>query len=86
MAHALKLHNADIIKYTLIGSTPSDSASTQKQINKLLEVEREKDEERFCAVCPEAFEVLENFCCMHLGINLTKAFLGGVKSATCGFH
>lgn len=27
-------------------------------------------------------ELVENFCCMHLGINLRKAFLEGVKSVT----
>lgn len=83
MAHALKLPNADKINWTLIVSSSSDSASTQKRFNKLLQEEREKDEERFGAMCPEAIELVENFCSMHLGINLRKAFLDGVRSLTC---
>ena len=47
-----------------------------------MEIEREKDEERFGAVCPEALDLVENFCAMHLGVNLRKAFLDGVKTVT----
>lgn len=36
-AHALKLPNANKINWTLIASSTSDSASTQKRFNKLAE-------------------------------------------------
>ena len=78
-AHALRLPNADKINWTLIASSSSDSASTQKRFNKLLEQERTKDEEKFGDVCPEGFELVENFCSMHLGVNLRKAFLDGIR-------
>lgn len=71
-----------MINWTLIGSSTSDSASTQKKFNKLLQERRENDEEFFGTTCPEAIELVENFCCMHLGVNLCKAFLDGVKGAT----
>ena len=35
------------------------------------------------AVCPEAFELVENFCSMHLGVNLRKAFLDGIRHVVC---
>ena len=83
IAHTLNLPNANKINWTLIVSSTSDSASTQKRFNKLIEDERCKDEERFGATCPEAIELVENFCCMHLGVNLRKAFLDGVRSVAC---
>ena len=82
VAHALHYPNADKINWTLIASSSSDSASTQKKFNRLVEIEREKDEERFGAVCHEALDLVENFCAMHLGVNLRKAFLDGVKTVT----
>ena len=82
VAHALRMPNADKINWTLIVSSSSDSASTQKRFNKLLEEQRRKDEEKFGAMCPDAIELVENFCCMHLGVNLRKAFLDGIRSLT----
>ena len=32
--------------------------------------------------CPDVIELVENFCCMHLGVNLRKAFFDGVKTST----
>ena len=55
-AHALRLPNTDKINWTLIVSSSSDSASTQKRSNKLLEEERAKDEEKFGDVCPAVFD------------------------------
>lgn len=52
------------------------------RFNKLLQEQREKDEETFGPTCPEAIELVENFCGMHLGVNLRKAFLEGIKSVT----
>ena len=33
-------------------------------------------------MCPRAIELVENFCFMHLGVNLCKAFLDGIRSLT----
>ena len=82
IAHALRLPNADKINWTLIQSSSSDSAATQKRFNKLLKKKRQEDREKFGPVCPEALELVENFCCMHLGVNLRKAFFDGVKIDT----
>ena len=84
IAHALKLPNADKINWTLIKSSSSDSASTQKRFNKLVEEKREEDNERFgpAGECPDVTELVENFCCMHLGINLRKVFFESEESGT----
>lgn len=76
VAHALKLPNADKINWTLIRSSSSDSAATQKRFNKLVEGKRKEDNERFgpAGECPDVTELVENFCCMHLGVNLRKSF------------
>ena len=82
IAHALNLPNADKINWTLIMSSSSDSAATQKRFNKLAEEKREEDNERFGPVgeCPDVTELIENFCCMHLGVNLRKAFFDTTES------
>jgi hypothetical protein len=85
VAHKLQLPNADKINWTLINSSSSDSASTQKRFNKLVKEKREEDEDTFgpmCEECPDIIELVENFCCMHLGVNLRKAFFDGIKR-TC---
>lgn len=84
IAHSLGLPNADKINWTLIASSSSDSASTQKRFNKLLQDQKKKDEEKFGTMCPGAMELVENFCCMHLGVNLRKAFLDGMKAVANG--
>ena len=43
----LGLPNANSINWTLVKSWTSDSASTQKCLNKLIHVKRHSDEERF---------------------------------------
>lgn len=80
IAYALRLPNADKINWTLIQSSTSDSASTQKRFNKLLQDKQEEDRERFGPVCADAIQLVENFCCMHLGVNLRKAFFDGLKT------
>ena len=80
VAHALNMPNADKLNWTLIVSSSSDSASTQKRFNRLLELQREEDERKFGTACPEGIELVENFCCMHLGINLRRAFLSGIRN------
>ena len=80
IAHMLKIPNADKINWTLVSSSTSDSASTQKKFNRLLQEKREEDEQRFGPACGDAIDVVENFCAMHLGVNLRKAFLDGLKT------
>uniref|UniRef100_A0A1X7VKB9 Uncharacterized protein n=1 Tax=Amphimedon queenslandica TaxID=400682 RepID=A0A1X7VKB9_AMPQE len=82
-ASALGLPNPFSINWTMISSSTADSAATQKRFNKLNERKKEADKEEFGTNAPEiASEFIENFCAMHLGSNLRKAFLVGVKS-TC---
>ena len=81
ICHALNLPNADKINWTLVTSSSSDSASTQKRFNKLVEEKRE-DNGRFgpAGECPDLTDLVQNFCCMHLGVNLRKAFFDTAKS------
>ena len=84
IAHTLHLPNADKLNWTLIKSSSSDSAATQKKFNKLVEEKRQEDSERFgprCG-CPDVMELVENFCCMHLGVNLRKAFFDAARTST----
>jgi len=80
-AHALNLPNADKINWTLFQSSSSDSAATQKKFNRLIEEKR--DDGPVCSE-EEAIDVVENFCAMHLGVNLRKAFWQTVsENDTC---
>ena len=82
-AQKLKLPNADSINWTLVSSSSSDSAATQKKLNSLIELLKERDEERFGPPqFSESKELVKNFCAMHLGVNLRVAFLQGVKNAS----
>ena len=84
VAHALRLPNADKINWTLIRSSSSGSASTQKRCNKLIEERIQEDFARFGPAndCPDLKELVENFCCMHLAVNLRKAFFGAEESSS----
>ena len=75
IAHKFQLPNAKKINWTLIQSSSSDSASTQKRFNILVKQKRE-DAAVFGPICecPDVIELVENFCCMHLGVNLRRAF------------
>lgn len=86
IANKLNLPNADRINWTLITSSSSDSASTQKRFNKLVKEKKEEDREQFGppGECPDFTELVENFCCMHLGVNLRKAFFSTTDSADSG--
>ena len=79
-AKMLGMPHADSINWTLVASSTADSAATQKRFNKLIEQKRE-DEERFGPARAEAIDLVTNFCSMHLGIILRKAFLSGVKDS-----
>ena len=78
-AHALRIPNANQINWTLFSSSTSDSASTQKKINKLIEEKKKADREKFGPESSDPVDFVENFCAMHLGCNLRKAFLNGIK-------
>ena len=47
IAYKLELPNANKINWTLVASSSSDSASTQKRFNKLVEQKREEDRKQF---------------------------------------
>ena len=74
----LRLPNPNSINWTLVVSSTSNSAATQKRINRLIEDCRQSDEERFGPATADTIDVIETFCSMHLGVNLRKAFLNGL--------
>ena len=76
-AQLLDLPNPNSINWTLVVSSTSDSASAQKRVNKLIEKQRQIDEEKFGPATIETIDLIETFCSMHLGVNLRKAFLNG---------
>ena len=82
IAQKLKLPNPESINWTMIVSSTSDSAATQKRLNKLIEECREADENQFGPSTAASMDLVENFCSMHLTINLRKAFLNGIGSIT----
>ena len=78
-ATALYLPNPDSINWSSFVSSTSDSASTQKRVNKLVEECRQADLERFSPATQETVELVENICSMHLGVNLRKAFQSAIN-------
>ena len=80
IALTLGMPNASSINWTLVASSTADSAATQKKFNKLVEERRNEDEQKFGPTKSEGFDLVTNFCTMHLGINLRKAFLCGAKN------
>lgn len=58
VACALQLPNAEKINWTLLRSSTSDSASTQKRFNKLAKEKRGEDLTNF----PDLQEMVQNFC------------------------
>ena len=78
-AHQLNLPNADSINWTLFSSSSADSASTQKKLNRLLQERRDTDEEKYGPFENSGIEIIQNFCAMHLGVNLRKAFIQAVS-------
>ena len=74
-AQQLNLPNADSINWTLFTSSTSDSAATQKRFNRLLQERKDEDEAHYGPNSGQGLEIIENFCAMHLGVNLRKAFL-----------
>ena len=72
--------NASSINWTLVASSTADSTATQKKFNKLVEEKCSEDEQKFGPAKSEGFDLVTNFCTMHLGINLRKAFLCETKN------
>lgn len=79
IAHKLGLNNANHINWTLIKSSTSDGASAQKKFNRLIIKRQQEDAEKFGGASKSSSELIENFCAMHLGVNLRKAFLEGLS-------
>lgn len=79
VAEMLGLPNAKSINWILVQSSTSDSAATQKCMNKIIEEQRQTDEKRFRppSYTVEILLLIENFC---LGVNLRKAFLNGTMT------
>ena len=63
-----------------MSASTSVSASTQKKFNHLLQKKREEDERIVGPANGDAVDIIENFCAMHLEVNLRKAFLEGLKT------
>ena len=80
MANSLKLPHANSINWTIFSSITSDSASSQKRCAKLVQNNQDVDRKKYGQAGPEALDIVENFCVMHLGCNLRKAFLSGIKT------
>ena len=81
IAHMLEVPDADSINWGHITSSTSDGAATQKRVNKLVEAYIERDKAIFGTNTSETATVhlVQNFCGMHLGINLRKAQNAGVR-------
>ena len=74
-AEQLGIPNHDKFNWTMIKASSSDSASTQKRLNDLLQQCRNEDEKLFSPADTESFDIIRNFCAMHLGVNLRRAFV-----------
>ena len=82
IAHEIGLENADSINWSLVVSSTSDCAATQKKINKVAQMQKNEDLKQFGYTSVDAgTEIISNFCAMHLGINLRHAFLQGSEIA-----
>ena len=84
MATALKLPHANSINWTIFSSMTSDSTSAQKRCTKLMRKYQDLDRKKFGQAEPEAIDIVEKFCAMHLGCNLRKAFLDGTNNLSSG--
>lgn len=79
-ARALAMPNADSINWPLLVSSTSDSASTQKNLTSSLK----NPGIMIMNFLDQPVQLKENFCAMHLGINLRKALLSGTDDAISG--
>ena len=68
-----------------MASSTSDSASTQKKFINIVKKLSEEDAIKFGRPSlPAGQELVSNFCAMHLGVNLHKAFLQGIEREIIG--
>ena len=81
IAHTLNVPEADSINWAHISSSTSDGAATQRCVNKLVEEYRGRDRAAFgVSVSGTATaHLVQNFCGMHLGLNLRIAQNAGVR-------
>uniref|UniRef100_A0A1X7T216 Uncharacterized protein n=1 Tax=Amphimedon queenslandica TaxID=400682 RepID=A0A1X7T216_AMPQE len=79
IAHELKIPNANSINWTMFVATNSDSAASQKKMNRLIEDYQATDQAKYETAKAATFDIIESFCSMHLAVNLRKAFLTGVS-------
>ena len=82
VATELKLPNASHIGWRMFKSAMSDSASTQKCFNKLLQQKIDEENDSSNDDSEEGnttMPILQLFCGMHLGVNLREAQVSGVK-------
>ena len=77
-AIALDIPGANSINWSKFVSSTSDGASTQKCFNRLVEAFRKRDGQRFGNELGDLKEMVQNFCGMHLGVNLRKAMIVGL--------
>ncbi len=75
IAMELGLPNYDMFNCTMIQSSSSDSASTQKKLNYLLQQKKDQDQLIHCVAESESLDIVKIFCGMHFGVNLRKAFV-----------
>ena len=80
VASQLGKENHNMLNFSMIRSSTSDSASTQKRLNDLLEKRKEDDSQILPCANSECLEIVRNFCAMHLGVNLRKAFVAAQAS------
>ena len=80
VASQLGIENHSMLNFSMIHSSTSDSASTQKRLNDLLEKCKGEDSQLLPCANSECLEIVNNFCAMHLGVNLRKAFVAAQAS------
>lgn len=83
VALTLGMSNASSINWTIL-LPQLTLPRLRKKFNKLVEQKRSEDEQKFGPALSEGFDLVANFCTMHLGINLRKAFLFGAKTSEDG--
>ena len=82
VATELELPNASHVGWRMFKSAMSDSASTQKCFNKLLQQKIDEENESNSDDSEDGnttVPILQLFCGMHLGVNLREAQVRGVK-------
>ena len=84
VASQLGIENHNMLNFSMIHSSTSDSASTQTRLNDLLEKRKGEDSQILPCANSECLDIVRNFCAMHLGVNLHKAFVAAQASENQG--